>query len=131
MKKKMNYKRIISILLVLIIWAAILLFFIDTKTIYGEWECEGNFRIEFSRTRSFEFYDNSNKDESFIEGKYKVERLKEKLPKIKYKVVFENETEAPDEFYKEITILSSQTKLNEMTIIEKDSNTKYTCKRVK
>ena len=130
-KKKLNYKRIITIFLVLVVWAAILLVFVDSKPIYGKWNCGENIVVEFSRTRSFEIYNTTKKDDIYIYGDFKAERLKAALPKIKYDVVLEADPESTENYKKELSISLNQTKLNEMTILEKSSKIEYKCKRAK
>ncbi len=131
MEKKFNYKRIITIVLVLIVWTTILLLFVDTKPLYGKWNCGSDIVIEFSRTRSFEIYNTSNKEETYIEGTYKAERQKVALPKIKYEVSLESDEEIDSDYKKDFLISFNQTKLSEMTILDKSDNSKYTCKKAK
>ena len=128
--KKFNYRRIITIVIVLLIWAAILLIFVDSKPIYGKWNCGDNMAINFRRTRSFEIYNVSNKDEIYVEGTFKAKRLKADLPKIKYEVTLEADEETQSGYKKDLKISLNQTKLNEMIIVDNE-NTKYTCKRIK
>lgn len=130
-KKKLNYKRIITIFLVLVAWAAILLIFVDSKPIYGKWNCGKNVVVEFSRTRSFEIYNTAKKDDIYIYGDFKAKRLKAGLPKIKYEVVLEADPESTENYKKELSISFNQTKLNEMIILEKSSKIEYKCKRAK
>lgn len=129
-KKKFNYRRIITIVIVLLVWAAILLIFVDSKPIYGKWNCGEDVAIDFSRTRSFEIYNTSNKDEIYVEGTFKAKRLKADLPKIKYEVTLEADEEILSGYKKELKISLNQTKLNEMVIVDNENN-KYTCKRIK
>lgn len=130
MEKKFNYKRIVAIVSVLLVWTAILLIFVDSKPMYGKWNCGSDIAIEFSRTRSFEVYNTKNKDEIYKEGSFKAKRQKVSLPKIKYNVVLELE-EKDDNFPMKLEISLKQTKLNEMTIKKIATNEKYTCKRAK
>lgn len=131
MNSNFNYKRIITIVLVLLVWAAILLFFIDTKPIYGKWICNNSITVEFSRTRSFEVYNALRSDDKYIEGKYKSKRLKEKLPKIKYLITLESTIGYNTNYEKDLLIISSQTKLNEINIEDLTDKNTYTCKRLK
>ena len=132
MEKKFNYRRVITIFIVLVVWAAILLMFVDTKPLYGKWNCGENISIEFNRTRSFEVYNTSNRDDIYIEGTYKAERLKVGLPKIKYDVVITADPEIIETDYeKELLVSFNQKRLNEMRITNKTDNVEYTCKRAK
>lgn len=130
MEKKFNYKRIISIFIVLVFWAVILLIFVDTKPMYGKWNCGENIAIEFNRTRSFEIYNTSNKD-VYIEGTYKAKRLKVGLPKIRYDVTLEGDEEIRSDYKKDILVSLNQKNLNEMKIKDKTSNIEYICKKAK
>ncbi len=129
-KKKFNYRRIITIFLVLLVWAAILLIFVDTKPLYGKWNCGDDIVIEFSRTRSFEIYNTSRKEETYIEGTYKAERRKVALPKIKYDLELTGDSEISS-YSSNLLVSFNQTKLSEMVITNKGDNTKYTCKKAK
>ena len=130
-KKKLNYKRIITIFLVLVVWAAILLIFVDSKPMYGKWNCGEDIVIEFSRTRSFEIYNTAKKDDIYIYGDFKAERLKVALPKIKYDVVLEADPESSENYKKEISVSLNQNHLNNMTILDKKTKNEYKCKKVK
>lgn len=129
--KKLNYKRIITIFLVLLVWAAILLVFVDSKPMYGKWNCGENITLEFHRTRSFEIYNTANKDEIYIEGDFKAKRQKVSLPKIRYDVTMEGDPESHAGYKKEILVSLNQKHLNDMTILDKETNIKYECKRAK
>ena len=118
-KKKLNYKRIVTIFLVLVFWAAILLIFVDSKPMYGKWNCGDDIVIEFHRTRSFEIYNTANKDEIYIEGTFKAKRRKVSLPKIKYDVSLESDEEYRSNYKKEILVSLNQKHLNSMTILDK------------
>ncbi len=131
MKKKFNYKRIISIVVVLLFWAAILLIFVDTKPMYGKWNCGDDIVIEFNRTRSFEIYNTAKRDEIYIEGDYKAKRQKVGLPKIIYDVTLEADEEFSSNYPKKLLVSLNQKNLKKMTITDKTSNTKYTCKKIK
>ena len=130
-KKKLNYKRIITIFLVLLVWAAILLVFVDTKPMYGKWNCGDNIAIEFNRTRSFEIYNTANKNEVYIEGTYTAERRKVGLPKIVYDVTLEGDEEFRSDYKKELLVSQNQKNMKRMTITDKNTNKKYTCKKIK
>ena len=130
-KKKLNYKRIITIFLVLLVWAAILLVFVDTKPMYGKWNCDDNIAIEFNRTRSFEIYNTANKNEVYIEGTYTAERRKVGLPKIVYDVTLEGDEEFSSDYKKELLVSQNQKNMKRMTITDKNTNKKYTCKKIK
>ena len=130
-KKKLNYKRIITIFLVLLVWAAILLIFVDSKPMYGKWNCGDNITIEFHRTRSFEIYNTANKDEIYIEGDFKAKRQKVSLPKIRYDVSMEGDPETNEGYKKELLVSLNQKHLNNMTILDKETKIEYKCKRAK
>ena len=129
--KKFNYKRIISIFVVLVVWAAILLIFVDSKPMYGKWNCGENMVIEFKRTRGFEIYDTANKEEIYVEGTFKAKRRKISLPKIKYDVSLEGDEEISNGYTAEILVSLNQKNLNKMTILDKKSKEEYKCKRFK
>lgn len=129
--KKLNYKRVITIFLVLLVWAAILLIFVDSKPMYGKWNCGDDITIEFHRTRSFEIYNTANKDEVYIEGTFKAKRQKVSLPKIKYDVTLEADEEFRSDYPKNLLVSLNQKRLNNMIIVDKDSNIEYKCKRAK
>ena len=131
MKKKFNYKRIITIFIVLVVWAIILLIFVDTKPMYGKWNCGDDIVIEFNRTRSFEIYNTANKDEIYIEGTYKAKRRKVGLPKIIYDVTLEGDEEIRSDYKKEIVVSQNQKNMRKLIITDKNTNTKYTCKKTK
>lgn len=131
MEKKFNYRRIITIVMVLLFWAVILLIFVDTKPMYGKWNCGEDIVIEFNRTRTFEIYNTAKKDDVYIEGTYKAKRQKMGLPKIRYDVTLEADEEFHSDYKKELLVSLNQKNLNKMTISDKESNIEYTCKRTK
>ena len=130
MKQKFNYKRIVSIVVVLLFWAIILLIFVDTKPMYGKWNCGDDIVIEFNRTRSFEIYNTSNKEEVYVEGDYKAKRRKVGLPKIMYDVTLEADEEFHSDYPKELLVTLNQKNLKKMTIVVRETNMEYTCKKV-
>lgn len=131
MEKKFNYRRIITIFIVLVVWAIILLIFVDTKPMYGKWNCGDNIVIEFNRTRTFEIYNTLNRDEVYIEGTYKAKRQKVGLPKIRYDVTLEADEEFKSDYPKNLLVSQNQKNMRKMTITDKDTNIKYTCKKTK
>ena len=131
MEKKFNYRRIITIFIVLVVWAIILLLFVDTKPMYGKWNCGDNIVIEFNRTRTFEIYNTDNRDEVYIEGTYKAKRQKVGLPKIRYDVTLEADEEFKSDYPKNLLVSQNQKNMRKMTITDKDTNIKYTCKKTK
>ena len=129
--KKLNYKRIITIFLVLLVWAGILLVFVDSKPMYGKWNCGEDKIIEFHMTRSFEIYNAKDEDEIYVEGSFKAKRQKVGLPKIKYDVTLQSDDESQSDYFKDILVSLNQKRLNEMIITDKESKIEYKCKRSK